>query len=341
MTTVPVAQASPGDLVISEIMRDPAKVDDTLGEWFEIYNAATRGYDLAGLTVADNAGQVAVSQSVVIPSGGYVVFARSAGGNGGVSPHFVYGNALQLANAADVIRLSVPPTVIDEVSYDGAGAFPLVPGASMSFRSAPPNAGGNDIAGNWCAAGTAFGAGDMGTPGAPNGGCLKRTEDMVPGDLVITEIMANPNAVDDALGEWFEIKNTTSLAFNLQGLVVRDDGVDTFTVPNTLLMAGNGRLVFGAGSVTDTNGGVSVNYAYDRTTCQLANGADELVLATTVVIDQVFYTATFPLVAGASMSLSPASETAAANDAAANWCAAATVYGAGDRGTPGAANTCP
>jgi hypothetical protein len=153
--------------------------------------------------------------------------------------------------------------------------------------------------------------------------------------------MANPNAVDDALGEWFEIKNTTSLAFNLQGLVVRDDGVDTFTVPNTLLMAGNGRLVFGAGSVTDTNGGVSVNYAYDRTTCQLANGADELVLATTVVIDQVFYTATFPLVAGASMSLSPASETAAANDAAANWCAAATVYGAGDRGTPGAANTCP
>jgi hypothetical protein len=73
-----------------------------------------------------------------------------------------------------------------------------------------------------------------------------------------------------------------------------------------------------------------------------ANSPDELVLATTVVIDQVVYDAMFPLGAGASMSLSPARETATANDSAANRCAASTVFGAGDRGTPGSANsTCP
>ena len=47
---------------------------------------------------------------------------------------------------------------------------------------------------------------------------MKRTAEMVPGDLVITEIMVNPAVVDDTLGEWFEIKNATNLAFNLAGL---------------------------------------------------------------------------------------------------------------------------
>ncbi|HVR19393.1 MAG TPA: lamin tail domain-containing protein [Polyangiaceae bacterium] len=334
---VSVSQASVGDLVVSEIMRDPAKVDDTLGEWFEVYNAASRAYDLSGMLLADNAGSVSVTQSLVIQPGGYVVFARSASGNGGIAPHFVYGNVLQLANTADVVRLSFGSTVLDEVQYDGAGAFPAVPGASMSFRTAPPNATTNDIAGNWCAAGTAFGLGDMGTPGAANGGCLKRTADMVPGDLVITELMVNPNAVDDLLGEWFEVKNATNLAFNLMGLVVRDLGTDTFTVSNTLLIAPGGRLVFGASAASATNGGVPVDYAYTRATFALGNATDEVVLATTVVIDQVVYDAT-AAVAGASRSLSPASETATANDTATNWCAGTTVYGAGDRGTPGAAN---
>jgi hypothetical protein len=336
--TVPVSQASAGDLVVTEIMRDPAKVDDAVGEWFEIYNTANRGYDLNGMTIADNAGSVAVAQSVVIPPGGYRVFARSGTGNGGVAAHYVYGNTIQLANAADFVRLSAGATVLDEVAYDGAGAFPDVAGASMSLRR-QPNATTNDVAANWCAAGTAFGSGDMGTPGVANGGCLKSVAEMVPGDLVVTEVMINPAAVDDTLGEWFEVKNVTNLAFNLAGLIVRDQGTDTFTVPSApLLVAPNGRLVFAASGAAGTNGGVTANYVYARASFALANTADEIVLATTVVIDQVYYTQTFPIGNGASMSLSPRSETATGNDTAANWCAGTTVYGAGDLGTPGAAN---
>jgi hypothetical protein len=337
--TVPIIQASAGDLIVSEIMRDPAKVDDTAGEWFELYNTTSRPYDLNGMTITDNAGSAVVSQSVVVGPSGYVVFARAGTGNGGVSAHYVYGSAIQLANGADFVRLSAAATVLDEVAYDGAGAFPDVPGASLSLRANRLNASANDVAANWCAAGTAFGSGDMGTPGAANGGCLKGVAEMVPGDLVVTEIMVNPSAVVDEVGEWFEVKNPTNLAFNLAGLVVRDQGTDTFTVSSApLLIAPNGRLVFGVSAATATNGGVTVNYAYDRATFALANTTDEVVLATTITVDQLDYDATFPITAGATLSLRPASETATENDTAANWCAGTTVYGAGDRGTPGATN---
>ncbi len=36
------------NLVITEIMADPSKVADNLGEWFEVFNAGTESVALAG-----------------------------------------------------------------------------------------------------------------------------------------------------------------------------------------------------------------------------------------------------------------------------------------------------
>ena len=45
--------AEAGDVVINEILQNPAAVADTAGEWFEVYNAASHAIDLNGWTIAD------------------------------------------------------------------------------------------------------------------------------------------------------------------------------------------------------------------------------------------------------------------------------------------------
>ena len=56
VTSTPAATpstAQPGDVVITEIMQNPAAVADTAGEWFEVYNATSQAIDLHGWTLAD------------------------------------------------------------------------------------------------------------------------------------------------------------------------------------------------------------------------------------------------------------------------------------------------
>ena len=52
-TGLPVAAAAPGDVVINEIIQNPAAVADAAGEWFELYNATGAAIDINGWTIAD------------------------------------------------------------------------------------------------------------------------------------------------------------------------------------------------------------------------------------------------------------------------------------------------
>jgi hypothetical protein len=163
--------------------------------------------------------------------------------------------------------------------------------------------------------------------------------DLLPGDLVVTEIMQNPLLVADGTGEWFEVWNASGLDVDLAGLVVSDLGTDTFTVAGSWVLPADGVVVFGASADPAANGGVPVDYVWSGFT--LGNGDDEVVLSWGgVTFDVVAYDGGpgFPDPNGASMTLDPASTDAAANDDAANWCEASSAYGLGDRGTPGAAN---
>jgi predicted extracellular nuclease len=107
------------------------------------------------------------------------------------------------------------------------------------------------------------------------------------------------------------------------------------------LIPAGGYLVLGNNTDFATNGGVDVAYSYGSG-WYLSNGADEVVLLDVLIteIDRVEYDggAVFPDPTGASMALlNPALD----NNVGANWCTASTSYGAGDLGTPGAANDCP
>lgn len=60
--------------------------------------------------------------------------------------------------------------------------------------------------------------------------------ELTPNNLVITEYMANPIGIADTEGEYIELFNTTNDSINLDGLIVRDQGSNAFTV-STLLIA--------------------------------------------------------------------------------------------------------
>ena len=149
-----------GDLAITEVMPSPTKVPDATGEWFEI--TARADCDLNGIAldrVADTrAPEVITSQDCMhVTAGTALVLARSTDSamNGGL-PAVTARFTFSLVADGDV-RVLAGDTVIDAVQWSGARD-----GASRAL-----DPGGT----SWCDATTPYGAGDLGTPGAPNPVC--------------------------------------------------------------------------------------------------------------------------------------------------------------------------
>ena len=179
----------------------------------------------------------------------------------------------------------------------------------------------------------------LGGTAATGVGTADTAAPLQPGDLVITEFLQNPAAVSDGNGEWLEVRNTSGRVLDLDGLVLSDDGTDSYQVTAPLFVLPGAHVVFGAKANPTINGGVAVQHAWSGFT--LANGADEIVLTMQgVEIDRVAYDGgpLFPDADGAASQLDPASIDPVANDDGANWCEAVVPFGLGDRGTPGTLN---
>ncbi len=166
------------------------------------------------------------------------------------------------------------------------------------------------------------------------------------GSIIFTEIMQNPDAVDDNFGEWFEIYNTTGGDIELQGWSIVDDShslyEEGFVIPNSLIIPANGYLLFANNGNTGTNGGLPTpDYVYDYVDLTLGNGTDGITIQCLgTIIDEVIWDngVTFPDPSGASMSLDVAMLNATDNDDGTNWTTVSFTYGDGDNGTPGAVN---
>lgn len=163
------------------------------------------------------------------------------------------------------------------------------------------------------------------------------------GSIIISEIMKNPEAVTDNLGEFFEVYNTTASDIDMNGWVISDAGGSTHTINLPVVVPSGGYAVFGINSNSATNGGFTVNYEY-VSTFGLVNTSDEIILTTSaefgsVIIDQVYYNDTdFPNNGGESMELHLYKYDAVSNDSGTNWGTATMAYGLGDLGTPGTNN---
>ncbi|MEM9693073.1 MAG: lamin tail domain-containing protein [Myxococcota bacterium] len=163
------------------------------------------------------------------------------------------------------------------------------------------------------------------------------------GDLIITELMKDPNLVADANGEWVELHNPTSDELDLYGLTLSDRGSDSYLIDDHVVIAPGGYVVLGPDDDPTTNGGVVVDYAYTYSDFMLANGDDEVqVLNGNTVIDILAYTdADYPDAPGTSMTLDSGQYGHLTNDNDTSWCAGVAPYPTptGTQfGTPRAAN---
>jgi len=168
-----LARDAIGQVVINEIMPDPANVFDDDGEWFELYNADQAQYDLNGWKIEDNeANSFAISGSLIVAPGEYLVFARRGdpGVNGGVSADYDYPNIFSLLNTIDALVLRKPDgsggfQEVDRVEY--TSSWPFASGHSMELSN--PWASNRNGPALWATASSQWGAGsDYGTPGSAN-----------------------------------------------------------------------------------------------------------------------------------------------------------------------------
>jgi hypothetical protein len=154
------------------------------------------------------------------------------------------------------------------------------------------------------------------------------------GAIVINEVLANPDAVTDANGEWVELFNPAGANIDLTGWTLADanESVDL----SGLVAPAHGFLLLGRVGDSNQNGGVTLDFAYGSTLA-LTNSSNSLVLtdAGASVVDEMSYTS-----AAAGISLERIDPAVAGTDAG-NWVPATTQWAApsSDFGTPGSANS--
>ncbi len=345
----------PGEAVITEIMAAPKVAAASMGEWFELYSRA--GIDLNGVTAITSTSSSVIDSShcLHVESGEYALIARSSDAfiNGGLPAPLAKFNGSFSSNNE---RLAL---FVDDAGIDEIAVFKSTSGVSWQLGSEYE---GNDDPHAFCLAQQAWpgGGGDRGTPGEANTACdsshpsghdagvveppdpntcidprTQKSRTIVKGTLVITEIMADPSAVTDDVGEWVEALTTS--AGDLNGLQLGNDGAAHSTISSsTCLPVAKGAIVLFARAASATkNGGLPA--ADGLFSFGLANSGSRHVKLSQggTELARFSYSSTTP---GASAQRDPKSG---------NWCVTpqAHRYGSatkGDRGTPGMPNVnCP
>jgi hypothetical protein len=152
--------AAAGQVVVNEVMAEPARVDDALGEWIELRNAGSSSANLGGMALRVGAQSYTFPNGARIGAGELFVCGRVASQqlNGGAHVDHEYGSALQLAATEVTVELMAPD--------GGAAVASEVVPAAAAGKSWERCAGDGGVA--WVAALTPYGSGDLGTPGAEN-----------------------------------------------------------------------------------------------------------------------------------------------------------------------------
>ena len=349
----------PGDLVITEVMANPAGMD-TGQEWFEIYNATSAPIDLGGLTLEyhktdDSETGSHVMEELVVEPGDYVVVGGMAAD---LKPDYVdygFGNDLgSFLNGGAVLALKCGSNVIDESTYPDAESDD---GVSFGLDgNVAPNSVANDAVDNFCPATVEFAPSMFGSPGESNEPCnlvvpgmcsqagsMRETVPPAAGDVVISEFLADADGADGGK-EWFEIYVAREV--DLNGLVA---GVEagkpkvSIDSPECVTVPAQSYFLFAASDDMLLNGGMdnvdkTFNFTLKNGTTSTGDGLLFVGIGE-AVLDQVTYTESNEAQATA---LDPALLDTTANDDPANFFACEAPYGdQTNRGTPRDSNaTC-
>ena len=156
-----------------------------------------------------------------------------------------------------------------------------------------------------------------------------------PGDLVISEVMANPSAVSDRAGEWFELFNPTIDSLILNNLVISDNGSNAhqMSTGSDLLINSGQYFVLARNGDININGGVVADYVYSGFT--LGNTSDAIIItADGREITRLEYDAGFSSAGKSTELLMLSGEIENYQTTPDTF-----IYGAGDTGTPGTAGS--
>ena len=167
-----------GEIIVTEIMKDPLQASDSQGEWFEVFNTTNGAIDIEGWILADQGSDMTLLDNagfgIVVPPRGYLVLGREIDPNfnGGVPVDAVWSSFV-LANGADEVLLARPNGAqVDLVAYGLVSTGWVDPvGASLQLQTNRLSVNWNDLAEHWCEAPSPWGAGDKGSPGVLNPLC--------------------------------------------------------------------------------------------------------------------------------------------------------------------------
>lgn len=366
MTDRDIVHPTAGQLLITEFLANPKKAPDATAEWIEVF--ADVDFDLNGLELGKVWDPYTVVETIPeagpcleVKAGQYVLLARSADplANGDLpAPAYVL-KSLSLTNTTGGIFVGLGGVDLDHVAYTTTAEAKATQLNSTLVTPGALDVAVNDVELNWCAAANIYNMVDAGTPGAANAMCggmggntCFDTGTMMnrpivapaPGDLVITEFLADPTLVADTAGEWFEVLANKSVDLNLvKVLSLAAPTPDQVTAaktlgnagPNCIPVAAGARALIARNADPMLNGGLPAVDAV--TTIALGNASGAIALfANDVLLDVTSWAKT--KAAGKSQQLTPGITDPAMNDAAdvAPWCAAA------DAGTPKQENNvCP
>ncbi|MEM9588374.1 MAG: lamin tail domain-containing protein [Planctomycetota bacterium] len=145
-----------------------------------------------------------------------------------------------------------------------------------------------------------------------------------PAELVISEYMANPAALPDSEGEYFELYNSGAAAISFD--TISDDGSDNFVFTTPISVAPGEFVVLGNTAQS------YVDFVY--TPYFLANGADEIVVSSGATeLARVNYSNGDPFGAGVAVVLEDVFGSPL------NYIAEVSTFSTGDIGSPGVAGS--
>ncbi|MCP4808018.1 MAG: lamin tail domain-containing protein [Proteobacteria bacterium] len=164
------------------------------------------------------------------------------------------------------------------------------------------------------------------------------------GEVVINELLIDPDGVSDADGEWVELWNVGSAWVDLEGARLADEGVDDIEIEGSdLVVEPGGFLVVCAEDSTWDNGGVDCQATFVYETWgggfAMSNIEDEVVLyaGDGTKLDDVSWGEGFAAV-GEAMGVDPDQASVNLNDDLSDWCEQWGWLNSGDMGNPGEEN---
>jgi len=245
-----------GDLRITEVFANPGTCPDAEGEWVELINLSGEAVDLTGLDLCDAVSCTEVEGAGVVEAGGVVLLGRTASACG-IPVSGTFGRPLN--NTGDTVSLETD-LVIDEVSFGRARVDrSWVFGEQGRCRRQPTPGEAVDCAGE---------------PWLPEDETGPTTVQDVPmGQLVLTEVFANPVGCIDEENEWIEVLNDGDRDVDLSDLHFADAHGIPERLDTTHVLAAGERAVFARSwSACD------VPEVHGTFQAALSNGGDELTL---------------------------------------------------------------